>query len=210
MAATVFTIAQQKGGAGKTTLAIHLAVAWSTVGHNVGVLDIDPQASLTLWHKLRAELHPELADAPKVHTVTGWRASGEIERLKKAHEIVVVDSPPHTETEARIVIREADLLIVPIQPSVMDLWATRATLDIAKAEKTKVLLVLNRVPARSKAADEIIEAAAKLGVPVAGTTLGSRVALAAAINKGYGISEFQPTSAAGHEIAALAAEILGR
>lgn len=210
MAGTVFTIAQQKGGAGKTTLAIHLAVAWASAGRNVGALDIDPQASLSLWHKLRAELHPELAGSPAVHAVTGWRASNEIDKLRKTHDLIVVDSPPHTETEARIVIRSADLLIVPIQPSVMDLWATRATLDIAKAEKTPVLLVLNRVPARSNAADEIAAEAAKLGVPVAQTTLGSRTAFAAAINKGLGISEFQPSSTAGQEIAALAAEILGR
>jgi chromosome partitioning protein len=208
MVGKVITIAQQKGGAGKTTLAIHLAVAWSGLGHRVAVLDTDPQASLTGWKGVRAERQAMRAAAPSVSAITGWRAPAEIERLAKTFDLVVVDSPPHTETEARVVIRAADLVIVPIQPSVMDLWATQATLNLAKAEKTQALLVLNRVPPRSSAAAEIAEAAHKLGVPVAKTTLGNRVALASALNAGLGITEFQSSGSATSEVSALAAEIL--
>jgi chromosome partitioning protein len=208
MVGKVITIAQQKGGAGKTTLAIHLAVAWSALGQKVAVLDTDPQASLTGWQGVRATRQAARAGAPQVSAITGWRAPAEIERLAKAFDLVVVDSPPHTETEARVVIRAADLVIVPIQPSVMDLWATQATLNLAKAERTAALLVLNRVPPRSSAAAEIAEEAHKLGVPVATTTLGNRVALASALNAGLGITEFQSSGSATTEVSSLAAEIL--
>jgi chromosome partitioning protein len=208
MVGKIITIAQQKGGAGKTTLAIHLAVAWSGLGQHVAILDTDPQASLSGWQRVRMERQAERANAPSAGAITGWRAPNEMERLSKAFDLVVVDSPPHTETEARVVIRAADLVIVPIQPSVMDLWATKATLDLARAEKTPALLVLNRVPPRSSAAAEIAAEAHKLGVPVAATTLGNRVALASALNAGLGITEFQTSGTATQEVSALAAEIL--
>jgi len=104
-------------------------------------------------------------------------------------------------------VRVADLVVVPVQPSPMDLWATQATLDLAKQEKTAVLLVLNRVPPRANLADVMEQAASKLGVKLAKTKLGNRVALAAALLEGRGIAEVSPSSAAGREIAALAKEI---
>lgn len=208
MAGTVFTIAQQKGGAGKTTLAIHLSTAWAAMGRSVAVLDIDPQGSFAMWAKLRQSMLGEAGGKPLVVAASGWRVSGEVERLARTHEIVVIDSPPHIETEARVAIRAAARVIVPIQPSVMDLWAIRGTLDLAKAEKVKALVVLNRMPARSKVADSIAEEAAKLGVPVAAATIGNRVALSTALTLGRGIVEHAPSSPAGQEIAALAAEIL--
>jgi chromosome partitioning protein len=208
MSARIVTVAQQKGGAGKTTLAAHLAVAWAKAGHQVGVVDIDPQASLTKWFAERARIKD--AVAIELRCVAGWRVQGEVEKLARTVELVVVDSPPHAETESKIAVRAADLVLVPAQPSPMDLWATKATLDLAKAEKRPALVVLNRMPARGRLADQMRGKFAELGAPVADAVLGSRVAFASSLLAGRGISEQSPSSPAGQEMAALAAEILRR
>jgi chromosome partitioning protein len=211
--ATVLTVAQQKGGAGKSTLAIHLAVAWSKAGKKVAIVDIDPQASVSHWDERRGSNghgNGHASELPHVVKLSGWRTASEVERLGREHDLVLIDSPPHAATEARIAVRAAQLVLVPMQPSLMDLWATQATLDMAKAERVPALIVLNRVPARSRAAEEVASEVANIGAPLADARIGNRVALASALHRGKGISEYEATSTAAHEIEALAQEILAR
>lgn len=210
MTATVITIAQQKGGAGKTTLAVHLALAWAAEGKSVALIDIDPQASLSTWFRVRNQrLNGEAAPIEAI-AVGGWRVAGEVERQARSHDVVIIDSPPHAETEARIAVRAGSIVLVPVQPSPMDFWATKPTLDLARAEKTPALLVLNRVPARANLTGAMLEAFATLDVPLAETQIGNRVALAAALNDGCGILEYDPSSTAAGEIVALAGEVMRR
>lgn len=209
MAGHIITIAQQKGGAGKTTLAIQLAVAWRLAGKKVAVVDIDPQGSLTAWHGVRTADGRDAADLTHVQ-ITGWRTQKEVERLARDHDVVVVDSPPHAETEARIAVRVADLVVVPVQPSPMDVWASRPTLDMAQAEKRPVLVVLNRVPPRVKLADRLAGEVAKLGVPLADGSVGNRVGFAGAMLDGLALQEVDRRAKGAEEVAALATEILGR
>jgi chromosome partitioning protein len=208
MAGTVITIAQQKGGAGKTTLCAHLALAWALAGKSVAVIDIDPQASLGAWHAMRRETLGEGDRSFDFQAVTGWRVQSEVERQARQHDIVLIDGPPHAETEARISVRAADLVVVPVQPSPMDVWATKPTLDLAKAEKKPVLLVLNRVPPRANLTDAMLEKLAALDAPIAATRIGNRVALANAMAEGRSVHESAPGSRAAEEIHALAREIL--
>jgi chromosome partitioning protein len=207
MAGRIIAIAQQKGGAGKTTLAAHLALAWAAT-HRVAVVDIDPQASLASWFRLRRERLGKAGAAIEVAALGGWRVAGEVERQAKAHDIVLIDSAPHAETEARIAVRAADLVLVPVQPSPMDVWATRPTLELARQERVAALLVLNRVPARANLTEAMTALIAELGAPLAAAQIGNRVALAAALAEGKGILESAPASRAAQEIAALAAEVL--
>jgi chromosome partitioning protein len=209
MPATIITIAQQKGGAGKTTLAAHLALALAT-HHRVGVIDIDPQASLASWFRLRKARLDALAPDIDVVAITGWRVAAAVERQARRHDIVLIDSAPHAETEARIAVRAAHLVLVPVQPSPMDVWATRATLELARAERVPALLVLNRVPPRANLTEPMIAALAELGAAKAETQIGNRVALAAALADGKGIHEAAPGSRAAGEITALASEVLAR
>jgi chromosome partitioning protein len=210
MAGRVITIAQQKGGAGKTTLAAHLAIAWAGEGRTVALLDIDPQGSLAAWHRLRGDRFGTGKTGLDFAAITGWRTEAEVARRARDHDIVVIDSPPHAETEARLAIRAADLVVLPVQPSPMDVWATRPTLDLAAQEKVPVLLVLNRVPPRANLVEAMLAKLGELGAEVAEARIGNRVALATALLEGRGITEAAASSRAGEEIAALAGEIARR
>ena len=212
MTGTIITITQQKGGAGKTTLAAQLAVALAHGGKRVAAIDIDPQMSLATWFAMRAEMHGDLVykgkGALEILQVTGWRAASEIERQARENDVVIVDSPPHAETEARIAVRNAHLAVVPVQPSPMDVWATQPTLEMAAKEKTPVLLVLNRVPPRAKLTERMIAALTALNQPVATTQIGNRVALASSMAEGLGVVELARSSVAAKEINALAKAVL--
>lgn len=210
MAARVFTIAQQKGGVGKTTLAAHLAVAWSGSGSRVALIDSDPQGSLSAWYRERADHLGEDNTGLTFDVVEGWRVSIGIQGLARNHDIVLIDTPPHAEMDARAAIRAAELVIVPVLPSPMDVWATRPTLDLARQEKVPALLVLNRVPARVRLTDEVVARLSELDVEVAEARLGQRVGFAASLMHGRAIGEAAPTSPAAQEVAALAQEILDR
>lgn len=200
----VITIAQQKGGAGKTTVAAHLAVALSQKGRRVAIIDIDPQGSLTHWHSIREERFGEGYTGLTFAAVSGWRVASEVSRLKKMHDYIVIDSPPHTETEARTAIRAADLLIIPVQPSPTDLWASKATVELARTENVPVRVLMNRVSANSRLAATI---SAEL-TDLAKTMLGNRVAFAASLLEGRCATEADPSSPAALEIKALVKEVL--
>lgn len=199
----VITIAQQKGGAGKTTVAAHLAVALSQRGKRVAIVDIDPQGSLTHWHGIREERFGAGYTGLTFASLSGWRVGSEVARLRRNHDIIIIDSPPHTETEARTAIRSADLVVIPIQPSPTDLWATKATLELAGSEHIPVLVVMNRVAAGSRLAQTI---AAELP-HLAQTTLGNRVLFASSLLEGRTATEIMPGSPAAFEIKALAEEV---
>jgi chromosome partitioning protein len=213
MTGKVFTVAQQKGGAGKTTLAAHLAIAWAQLGYKVATVDIDPQGSLTRWHAVRAEATGGQPGFTHVQ-ITGWRTQAEVEKLARAHDIVVIDSPPHAQTEARIAVRAATLVIAPVQPSPMDLWAVHPTIDLAAQEKRRLLLVLNRVPPRARIADELIAKVHELVDPpvveLATAQVGNRTAYAGTLMTGLSVTEAARKTQAAAEMQALAEEILGR
>ncbi|WP_299437845.1 ParA family partition ATPase [uncultured Rhodospira sp.] len=207
MAARIITVAQQKGGAGKTTLVAQLAVTWARRGNSVALVDIDPQRSLASWHAFRADQVPDGAPL-HLSDVAGWRLGTELDRLRHHYDIVVVDTPPHAETEARAAVRAGDILLLPIQPSPMDLWATKPTVDMADKEKTAALIVMNRMPPRGKLPEVMLEKLLEEGLPIAHTKLGNRVAYAASMMEGKGVVEYQPSSTAAREIGALATEVL--
>lgn len=209
MPGLVITIAQRKGGAGKTTLAAQLAVAWARQGARVALLDIDPQGSLATWVDLRRARLGEGAIGFDFAALPGWRAAQWIDDRARSTDLVVIDSPPHAETEARIAVRAAGLVLVPLQPSPLDLWATGATLEMARDERRRALVVLNRVPPRSGLTDRVAAGLARMDATLAATRIGNRVALTRAMALGLGVVESSATSPAASEIREFAGEVRG-
>ncbi len=200
--AFVITVAQQKGGAGKTTLAANLAASWAR-SRRVALLDIDPQRSLSRWHALRT---PTSA-AIRLAEVSGWRVAAELDRLRADYDIVLVDSPPQIDTDAKLAIRGADLVLVPVQPSLPDLWAAEGTLKLAAAERRTARVVMNRAQPTGALRDEVARLMAAGEFPMLHATLGNRIGYANAFAAGQGVVEHQPRSVAAKEIAGLAREI---
>jgi chromosome partitioning protein len=200
----VITVAQQKGGAGKTTLAAQLAVAFAAKHLWVALVDIDPQASLTRWFQMRDKTDNSFT----LTTVTGWRTQAAVEKLKTSNDLVLIDSAPHAETDAKIAIRAADLVLVPVQPSPMDLWASEPTLALIRSEKREARLIVNRVQTRMKLAEEMTAKIGELGVAVLGTTIGNRTSFAGSMLDGRGVLESAPRSKAAEEMSDLADEIM--
>ena len=209
MVGTVIVVAQQKGGAGKTTLAAHLAAVWANERLSVGAVDIDPQGSLGGWCAAR-DAAVRARGAVTLIQVSGWRAEVAVGRARDSHDVVVVDCPPHGETAPKLAVRGADLVLVPVQPSPVDLWAARATLDLVAAERAPALVVMNRVPPRGRLVDDMAARIADLGHPLARTTLGNRQAFARAMIAGLGVTEIAGGGRAAAEIRALAGEVRRR
>ena len=208
MAGKIIAVAQQKGGAGKTTLAAHLAIAFASSGKNkVALIDVDPQGSIGNWLEAREGRLGENETGLEFRTASAWGARREAERLARNHDYVIVDTPPNAEQEARPAIAAASLVVIPVQPTPVDLWATESTLEMAAAEDVPAVLVLNRVPPRANLTGEIADAADKLYGDVAKTRLGNRVAFAASVGKGLTVGEIEPRSTAAAEIDALFKEL---
>lgn len=204
MVAHILTIAQQKGGAGKTTLAAHLGVVLAEYGLKVLMLDVDPQASLSQWHKVRTSLEASHLARLDLVACSGVRIAAELDKAKPRYDFVIVDSPPHADTEARNAIRYADLVIVPMQPSPLDLWATQATLRLAKQERVPVKMVLNRVNPQARLSQTMQDEMKELSLSLC----GNRVAFATALLAGKGVTETAYGSLAAKEIETLADELL--
>lgn len=209
MAARVISVAQQKGGAGKTTLAAQLAVAWASGQSRVALMDIDPQASLGAWFAIR-EAAPKRHAPVHLSQVSGWRVATELDRLREDFDYVLIDTPPHAETDAKNAVRAADLVLVPVQPSAMDVWATAATASLAEKGQRALLAVLNRVPPRSRLIENARGLLLREGIEVADAAIGNRVAFAASMMEGLGVTESEPSGAAAADILALAAELRRR
>ncbi|MGI4776058.1 MAG: AAA family ATPase [Janthinobacterium lividum] len=201
--AKIITIAQQKGGAGKTTLAAHLGVYLAQIGNKVKLIDIDPQSSLTFWYNLRKKKFGEKLIKVDFAAGAGWRL-GNLTTDKENFDYLVIDSPPHTEMESKTAIRMADMVLVPLQPSPTDLWATSLTTEFTRSEKKLTRLVLNRCNQSAVMTKKITPELVNL----LQTYLGNRVAFSNCLVKGMCVTETEPHSIAAQEIKSLTKEVL--
>jgi chromosome partitioning protein len=196
----VVTAAQQKGGAGKTMLVAMLAAAWAGQGR-VAAIDGDPQGSLARWGVLREGR----AGAPPItiRSLAGWRIAGELDRLRRDYDLVLIDSPPQVDMDARQAVRAADLVLLPLQPSPPDLWAADGTIKLATEEHRRLALVLNRAPASSRLRALMEREIAERGLELLPTCFGNRAAYPNAFASGRGVTETAPRSVAAEEVRAV-------
>jgi len=207
MLGKVITIAQQKGGSGKTTLSLNLAVSLLKDKRKVAILDTDPQGSLGRWFMARCERLGDKSPGLGFRTASAWGARYEARELAKDHDYVLIDTPPKMGVDGRPAIEVADLVIVPVAPSPMDLWATEPTLELALGEKKTTLLVMNRVPARAKITEQVRDVLKKLNCQCSNTMLGNRVLFAETSGNGQSVVEKRPSSSAAGEVQNLAKEV---
>lgn len=198
--------AQQKGGAGKTTLLTQLAGYWAEAKKRVVLMDLDPQRSLTGWAEIRLD---QLGDEAGIELVqsSDWRAGSDIRKFASEDAYVLVDCPGNADVLLRAVMREADLVVSPCQPSIMDAWALAATQEMANDEKAELRVVMNRLPPRGGAIEAVRAALKKSGVKLMKSTIGNRVGFATSFLNGRSAFEASKRAKAAVEVKALGAEI---
>ena len=204
MTGSVITVAQQKGGSGKTTVAVNLAVGFARAGKSVAVVDVDPQGSLGRWFMTRVERFED--EAIEFATSSAWGVTYECRKLADKHDIVIVDTPPKADSDLRPALRAADLVVVPVSMSHVELWATEGVLDLARRENKLAMVVMNRARAGTRLSADVAEAASKLDAQVASSQLANRVVYAETLGQGLGAIE-APRGPARAEVAALCEEV---
>ena len=182
----VICIAQRKGGSGKTTLAANLAVAFRRTGQSVALLDTDPQGSLGRWFMMRRERG---TSDMEFSTASAWGVSYECEKLRRQHDWVIIDTPPKADADLRPALREADLVIVPVAMSQVDVWATEGVLDLARREGRQVMVVMNRARPGTRLEGTISTALDAFEAMRAATSIGNRVVFAEMLGLGGGAVE---------------------
>lgn len=197
----VVTLAAQKGGAGKTTIAVHLAVQALAAGEKVVLVDTDPQGSATAWARSRGE------DSPAVVAVPSSQIRDVIEASRHdGMTLVILDTPPHAAPGAAAAAALADLVLVPVRPSAFDIAASAASAEIARTAK-QAAFVLSACPSRAPEIMEARKALEKQGLPVLDTEIGERRSYARAVASGRAVAEFEPEGRAAYEISRLWREI---
>lgn len=195
-------VLSRKGGAGKTTVALHLAVA-ASLGRRVAVVDMDPQRSAADWWRSRDAESPELVEVEPGNLAA-------IAKVANADgvDLLVVDTRPSAEADALEAARAADLAVIVVKPSILDLRAVAGTVEAVRRAKAPAVILINQAPpARGIAENPIVlEARAALegyGLPVVPVILHNRAAYHAALIDGRAVNELEPTGKATQEVAAL-------
>ncbi|AFK54041.1 ParA family partition ATPase [Tistrella mobilis] len=208
----IVALLNQKGGVGKTTLALHLAGAWADKGKRVLVVDADPQGSALDWSEQRSR-----EGLPRPFGVLGLARETlhrELPEIAAGYDRVVIDGPPRVTGIARSALLAADLILVPVQPSPFDGWASAEMLRLLDEARVfrpelRARMLLNRCAARTVIARETAEALADHDPPVLGSRVGQRIAFADTARTGRLVHEVPAGLIAAQEIAAVAAEIDG-
>lgn len=180
----------QKGGAGKTTISVHLAALARERGLDVLLIDLDPQRSAMSWNASRApERRLPVADAIDSRRKNSW---------------TIIDTPPHANATAAKAADAADLILIPCRPARFDLDAMRSSVEIAKLSRKPYFAVLNAVPHNGGSiGKEAEERLREWGVPVYPRHLIQRAAYSHAVITGEGVHEWEPSGKAAAEIRAL-------
>lgn len=200
------SVISQKGGAGKTTLAIHLAGAATAAKLSALILDADPQATASQWSQWRGMTEPEVIDCASPTLLARKVAqAGEL-----GADLVVIDTPPHADIMAREACKIADLILIPCRPQAFDLSAVETTAELAKATGKPAFVLFmggpQRAPTTYRDARELIEGGEGLdgmGVAVAPVMLTQRAVYHHSTAQGKTADEMEPEGKAAEEIAAL-------
>ncbi|MFM7404905.1 MAG: ParA family partition ATPase [Erythrobacter sp.] len=189
-------IVSQKGGSGKTTLAVHIATRAAQAGKQSCVVDTDPQASAATWSDWRGDFLPVVVTSPPARLVRTIESAG-----KQGMDFVVIDTPPHADAAAREAIKAADIVLIPTRLRAFDLAALEPIVDLVALTKTPAFVVFNAVPAGAKRlVAQAASAAEHLGLAVCPIRLGERAAFHRSSAKGETAAEIDPDGKAAEEV----------
>ena len=204
----IISIENQKGGVGKTTIAIHVAQALAMDNSSVLLVDADPQGSARDWAAAR-ENEPAFSviglDRPTLHR--------DLPAIAANYDHVVIDGPPRVTDLARSVIIAADLVVIPVQPSPYDVWAANDVVGLIKEasvfkENLKSAFVINRKIVNSAIGRDVVEALSGYEIPVLKSSVCQRIIFAESAATGMTVLETNSKSTAAREIKALVNELL--
>lgn len=206
----ILALLNQKGGVGKTTLALAIAGEWAMQGRRVILIDADPQGSALDWSEMRAR-----EGLPRLFSVIGLARDTlhrEAPALARDADLVVIDGPPRVAGLMRSALLATDMVLIPVQPSPFDGWASAEMLALiseARIYRPELVarFVLNRCGARTLLARDTAEALADHDPPALASRIGQRIAFAAAAQSGRIVRELDHESAAAREISALVTEV---
>jgi chromosome partitioning protein len=194
----VLAVVSQKGGSGKTTLALNLAVASQLSARATLVVDLDPQASAKSWQDHRAD------EVPHVISCQASRLTDVLDRAgERGVSLVILDTAPHSESAALTAARQADRVIIPCRPGILDIRAVANSLDIALLAKTPATAVLNAVPHQGRLADEAAAAITAIGLDVCPVRITHRAAFIHSLTASTGVMEYEAQGKAAAEITRL-------
>jgi chromosome partitioning protein len=194
----IVAIISQKGGAGKTTLAVHLAAAAAAAGHSTAIIDLDPQATAASWGDRR------MAESPEVISGQAARLPALVSAARQnGADFLVLDTAPNADQVVSLAARAADLVLIPCRAAAFDLEAIETTLMLAKAAMKPAFVVLNAVPPRSGIGKEAAQGLTSKGVDVVPQQITHRAAFAHGVIDGRTAQEFEPHGKAANEITAL-------
>ena len=205
----IISLLNQKGGVGKTTLAVHIATALAQRGHRVLMIDADPQGSALDWGASRGDDDPlfPIIGLPKatIHR--------EVPKLAADYAFVVIDGPPRVYEVARSAIMASDLVLIPVQPSPYDVWAAKEIVDLVREavvykENLKSAFVINRKIVNTAIGRDVAAALAEYPLPVCRAQISQRVSFAESAAQGGTVLEGEKESLASQEITHLVDEIL--
>lgn len=203
----IISILNQKGGVGKTTLAVHIAMGLAQTGRKILLVDADPQGSALDWAAIRTvdAMFPVVGlPKPTLHR--------ELPKLAADYSAVVIDGPPRVNDVARSAILASDLVLIPVQPSPYDVWAAKEIVDLLSEastfkEEVRSAFVINRKIVNTAIGRDVLEALSDYRLAVMKSQICQRVSFAESAASGQTVIETARESIASQEILALVKEI---